>query len=84
MGGDRHRRRPHGAAGGLVRVTLTLADNLDVIDADGNVITNADRTVEDQRLLAHLARLLPELDLGEDARAEHGLCLLDKAGGSPG
>lgn len=30
---------------GLVRVTLTLADNLDVIDADGNVITGADRTV---------------------------------------
>ncbi len=30
---------------GLVRVTLTLADNLDVIDAEGNVITNADRTI---------------------------------------
>src|SRR5262249_43305372 len=30
---------------GLVRVTLPLAPNLDVIDADGNVITNADRTV---------------------------------------
>ncbi len=30
---------------GLVRVTLTLADNLDVIDADGNVITNAARTI---------------------------------------
>jgi cytochrome c peroxidase len=30
---------------GLVRVTLRLADNLDVIDAAGNVITNADRTL---------------------------------------
>jgi cytochrome c peroxidase len=30
---------------GLVRVTLTLADNLDVIDANGNVITNAERTI---------------------------------------
>jgi cytochrome c peroxidase len=30
---------------GLVRVTLKLADNLDVIDAGGNVITNADRTI---------------------------------------
>jgi cytochrome c peroxidase len=30
---------------GLVRITLTLADNLDVIDGAGNVITNADRTV---------------------------------------
>ena len=30
---------------GLVRVTLKLADNLDVIDANGNVITNADRTI---------------------------------------
>jgi methyltransferase (TIGR00027 family) len=38
--------------------------------------------VEDQRLLAHLARLLPDLDLGEDAQAEYGLCLLAKTGGS--
>jgi cytochrome c peroxidase len=30
---------------GLVRVTLRLADNLDVIDAAGNVITNSDRTI---------------------------------------
>ena len=30
---------------GLVRITLKLADNLDVIDASGNVITNADRTI---------------------------------------
>jgi cytochrome c peroxidase len=30
---------------GLVRVNITLADNLDQIDADGNVITNADRTI---------------------------------------
>ena len=30
---------------GLVRVTLRLADNLDVIDASGNVITNAARTI---------------------------------------
>jgi cytochrome c peroxidase len=30
---------------GLVRVTITLADNLDVIDASGNVITNAARTI---------------------------------------
>jgi cytochrome c peroxidase len=30
---------------GLVRVTIKLADNLDVIDAAGNVITNADRTI---------------------------------------
>jgi cytochrome c peroxidase len=30
---------------GLVRVTLRLADNLDVIDAAGNVVTNADRTI---------------------------------------
>jgi mono/diheme cytochrome c family protein len=30
---------------GLVRITLKLADNLDVIDANGNVITNADRTI---------------------------------------
>jgi methyltransferase (TIGR00027 family) len=34
------------------------------------------RVEEDQRLLAHLARLLPELNLGEDAHAEYGLCLL--------
>ncbi|HET9988481.1 MAG TPA: cytochrome c peroxidase, partial [Kofleriaceae bacterium] len=32
-------------AAGLVRITLQLADNLDVIDASGNVITNADRTI---------------------------------------
>src|SRR5262249_54160558 len=32
-------------ARGLVRVTLKLADNLDVIDGAGNVITNADRTI---------------------------------------
>jgi hypothetical protein len=31
---------------GLVRITLTLADNLDVIDTDGNVITNAARTID--------------------------------------
>jgi cytochrome c peroxidase len=30
---------------GLVRVTIKLADNLDVIDAAGHVITNADRTI---------------------------------------
>lgn len=30
---------------GLVRVTITIADNLDVIDANGNVITNAARTI---------------------------------------
>jgi cytochrome c peroxidase len=30
---------------GLIRVTLQLADNLDVIDADGNVITNEARTI---------------------------------------
>src|SRR5262249_20592151 len=29
----------------LIRVTLRLPENVDVIDADGNVITNADRTV---------------------------------------
>ncbi len=31
---------------GLVRVSISIADNLDVIDADGNVITNATRTVD--------------------------------------
>src|SRR5262249_34972642 len=31
---------------GLIRVTIRLADNLDVIDAAGNVITNAARTVD--------------------------------------
>jgi cytochrome c peroxidase len=30
---------------GLVRVVLPLADNLDVIDAAGNVVTSADRTI---------------------------------------
>lgn len=30
---------------GLVRVTVTLADNVDEIDASGNVITNAARTI---------------------------------------
>jgi cytochrome c peroxidase len=30
---------------GLVRITLPLADNLDVIDGAGNVVTNADRTI---------------------------------------
>jgi len=30
---------------GLVRVTLRLADNLDVIDGAGNVVTNASRTI---------------------------------------
>jgi cytochrome c peroxidase len=30
---------------GLVRIDIHLADNLDVIDANGDVITNADRTV---------------------------------------
>jgi cytochrome c peroxidase len=30
---------------GLVRVTVPLADNIDVIDANGNVITNAARTL---------------------------------------
>lgn len=32
-------------AAGLARITLHLADNLDVIDTSGNVITNADRTI---------------------------------------
>lgn len=31
---------------GLVRVVLTLPDNMDIIDFDGNVITNAERTIE--------------------------------------
>jgi cytochrome c peroxidase len=31
---------------GLVRVTIKLADNLDVIDGAGNVITNAARTID--------------------------------------
>ncbi len=31
---------------GLIRVTLKLADNLDVVDAQGNVITNASRTID--------------------------------------
>jgi cytochrome c peroxidase len=30
---------------GLIRVTIRIADNLDVIDGAGNVITNADRTI---------------------------------------
>jgi cytochrome c peroxidase len=30
---------------GLIRITLHLADNLDVIDGSGNVITNAARTI---------------------------------------
>jgi cytochrome c peroxidase len=30
---------------GMVRINITLADNLDVINTDGDVITNADRTV---------------------------------------
>ncbi len=30
---------------GLVRVVLKLPDNMDVIDADGSVITNADRSI---------------------------------------
>jgi cytochrome c peroxidase len=30
---------------GLVRVTLPLADNLDLVDAAGNVVTNAARTI---------------------------------------
>jgi cytochrome c peroxidase len=30
---------------GLVRINLKIADNLDVIDGAGNVITNADRTI---------------------------------------
>src|SRR5262245_52418497 len=30
---------------GLVRVTLALADNLDMIDGAGNVVTNASRTI---------------------------------------
>jgi cytochrome c peroxidase len=31
---------------GLVRVTLTLADNLDVVDSCGNVVTNCARTID--------------------------------------
>lgn len=31
---------------GLVRVTLKLAGNLDVVDGNGNVITKADRTID--------------------------------------
>src|SRR5262249_48923167 len=31
---------------GLVRVTIRIADNLDVIDAQGRVVTNAARTVD--------------------------------------
>ena len=30
---------------GLIRITLKLADNLDVIDESGNVITNGERTI---------------------------------------
>jgi O-methyltransferase involved in polyketide biosynthesis len=37
------------------------------------------RVEEEQRLSAHLARLLPEQDLGDDARAEYGLCILERA-----
>jgi hypothetical protein len=42
------------------------------------------RVDEDQRLLAHLARLLPELDLGDDAHAEYGLGLLAGSRVQPG
>jgi O-methyltransferase involved in polyketide biosynthesis len=38
------------------------------------------RVEEDERLLAHLGRVLPELDLGEDGHAEYGLCLLTGTG----
>jgi cytochrome c peroxidase len=31
---------------GLIRVTLALPDNLDLIDADGNVVTGAARTID--------------------------------------
>ena len=36
----------HHLEAGLVRVTLSLADNLDVVDAAGNVVTNAARTLD--------------------------------------
>jgi len=30
---------------GLIRITIPLAPNLDLVDADGNVVTNAERTI---------------------------------------
>jgi hypothetical protein len=50
---------------------------MDVTDSVG---ATALRVEEDQRLVSDLARLLPELDLGEDAHAEHGLCHLAGTG----
>jgi methyltransferase (TIGR00027 family) len=38
------------------------------------------RVEEDRRLLSHLVQLLPELNLGDDAHAEYGLCLLAGSG----
>src|SRR5262249_42624117 len=42
---------------GLVRVTLPLADNLDLVDEAGNVVTNAERTISVWRGVPSIANV---------------------------
>src|SRR6185369_9271523 len=58
---------------GLVRVGLSLAANLDVIDDAGNVITNADRTITVWRgvpTIENVALTVPYLSDGRAATLE--------------
>lgn len=55
---------------GLVRVTLHLADNLDVVDPQGNVITNAARTIDVWRAVPTVENTSYTAPYQLDGRAE--------------
>lgn len=56
-------------AKGLVRVVLPLADNVDVIDASGQVITNPERTIEVWRAVPTVANTAITAPYQYDGRA---------------
>ncbi len=55
---------------GLVRVILTLPDNMDVIDFEGNVITSPDRTIEVWRAVPTVENAAITAPFQYDGRAE--------------
>ncbi|MFO7179266.1 MAG: cytochrome c peroxidase, partial [Pseudomonadota bacterium] len=64
---------------GLVRVILTLPDNMDVIDFEGNVITRPDRTIEVWRAVPTVENVAITAPFQYDGRAE---TLQDQAQGA--
>jgi len=78
------RSRSPGLRTSIARLRSLGAPFLSGIDDTGALGQRLGMRVEDdQRFLAYLERLLPELDLGDDAHAEYGLCLLAKGGEPP-